>query len=671
MTTTQDGRPAPDGPESGPAPEPGASAGTAAPLPAEAGQVSEKEARRVAEAARESTWDRPSFGKELFLGRFRLDLIDPWPRSDPDDVARAEEFLGQLRSFVTSEVDGAAIERDASIPDSVFHGLADLGAFGMKIDRKYGGLGLSNLHYCRALMLAGSASPAIGALLSAHQSIGVPQPLKMFGTAEQKQRFLPRLAAGEVSAFLLTEPDVGSDPARLATTAEPTDDGTGYRLNGVKLWATNGTVATLLVVMARVPATEGRRGGITAFVVDGDSAGITVERRNEFVGLRGLENSLTRFHDVFVPAENVIGGEGKGLKIALTTLNTGRLSLPAMCVGAGKWALHVARGWAADRVQWGRPVGEHEAVAQKLSFIAATTYGMETMLDLCCLLADDDRNDIRIEAALVKLYASEMAWKIADELVQIRGGRGYETADSLAARGERPANVEQVLRDLRINRIFEGSTEIMHLLIAREAVDAHLSVAGDIIDPEAGLGRKARAGARAGAFYARWLPTLTVGKGQSPSAYAEFGPLAGHLRQVERSSRKLARSTFYAMSRWQGKMERKQAFLGRIVDIGAELFAMSAVCVRASAERDSHPENVELADLFCRQARVRVDALFAALWDNTDSVDTAAAKRILAGRYASVEEGVVTPSAELPWVARWEPGPSTAEDVRRRIPPKP
>ncbi|MFJ6154867.1 acyl-CoA dehydrogenase family protein [Micromonospora profundi] len=672
-TTTQNGRPAPDGPDSNPAVDAAqaGTAGAAAPLPEEAGQVSEKEARQVAEAARESTWDRPSFGKELFLGRFRLDLIDPWPRSDPDDEARAEDFLGRFRDFLASEVDGQAIERDASIPDSVFHGLADLGAFGMKIDRKYGGLGLSNLHYCRALMLAGSVSPAIGALLSAHQSIGVPQPLKMFGTAEQKQRFLPRLAAGEVSAFLLTEPDVGSDPARLATTAEPTEDGTGYRLNGVKLWATNGIVATLLVVMARVPAGEGRRGGITAFVVDGDSAGITVERRNEFVGLRGLENSLTRFHDVFVPAENVIGGEGKGLKIALTTLNTGRLSLPAMCVGAGKWALNVARGWAADRVQWGRPVGEHEAVAQKLSFIAATTYGMETMLDLCCLLADDDRNDIRIEAALVKLYASEMAWKIADELIQIRGGRGYETADSLAARGERAAAVEQMMRDLRINRIFEGSTEIMHLLIAREAVDAHLSVAGDIIDPDAGLGRKARAGARASAFYAKWLPTLAVGRGQSPSAYAEFGPLAAHLRQVERSSRKLARSTFYAMSRWQGKMERKQAFLGRIVDIGAELFAMSAVCVRATAERGSRPENVELADLFCRQARVRVDALFAALWDNTDSVDTTAAKRILAGRYASLEEGVITPSDELPWVARWTPGPSTAEDVRRRIPPKP
>jgi alkylation response protein AidB-like acyl-CoA dehydrogenase len=657
MTTTQNRPSAAGGPEG------------IGPLPAEAGQVSEQEARQVAEAAREAEWGKPSFGKELFLGRFRLDLIDPSPEPDPASTASAEDFFNRLDGYLRSEVDGAQIERDASIPDEVFRGLARLGAFGMKIDEKYGGLGLSNLDYCRALMLAGSVSPAIGALLSAHQSIGVPQPLKMFGTDEQKQRFLPRLAAGEVSAFLLTEPDVGSDPARLATTAEPTEDGAGYRLNGVKLWATNGTVATLLVVMARVPAADGRRGGITAFVVEGDSPGITVERRNAFLGLRGLENSVTRFHDVVVPRENVIGGEGRGLKIALTTLNTGRLSLPAMCVGAGKWSLNVAREWAAARVQWGRPVGTHEAVAKKLAFIAATTYGMEAMLNLCCRLADDDRNDIRIEAALVKLYASEMAWLIADELIQIRGGRGYETAGSLTARGERAAAVEQILRDLRINRIFEGSTEIMHLLIAREAVDAHLSVAGDIIDPDAGLGRKARAGARAGAFYAKWLPTLAVGRGQSPMSYAEFGPLAGHLRYAERASRKMARSTFYAMSRWQGKMERKQGFLGRIVDIGAELFAMSAACGRARAERDSRPEGMELADLFCRQARLRVEALFHALWDNTDSVDVTGAKRILAGRYAFLEEGVLTPAADEAWVASWEPGPSTVPDVRRRIPP--
>nr|WP_306206333.1 acyl-CoA dehydrogenase family protein [Actinoplanes sp. RD1] len=617
--------------------------------------VSEQQARQVAESARESTWRKPSFGKELFLGRFRLDLIDPPPAARP----APHPFLAELAAYLAAEVDGARIEREARIPDEVFHGLARLGAFGMKIDRAYGGLGLSNLDYCRALTLAGSVSPAVGALLSAHQSIGVPQPLKLFGTPGQKREFLPRLAAGEVSAFLLTEPDVGSDPARLSTTAEPVEG--GYRLNGVKLWATNGTVATLLVVMAQVPGK-----GITAFVVEGDAPGITVERRNAFLGLRGLENSVTRLHDVFVPAANVIGGPGKGLRIALTTLNTGRLSLPAMCLSASKRALTIAREWSAARVQWGRPVGEHEAVATKIAFIAASTYAMESMLELCCELADDDRNDIRIEAALVKLFASETAWRVTDELVQIRGGRGYETGESLAARGERGAEAEQMLRDMRINRIFEGSTEIMHLLIAREAVDEHLAVAGDIIDPAAGLGRKARAGVQAGAFYARWLPTLAVGQG--PTAYADHGRLAAHVRFAERASRRLARATFYGMSRWQGRLERKQAFLGRIVDIGAELFAMSAVCVRARSDR---PEATELADLFCRQSRLRVDALFAALWTNTDAIDAEAARRVLGGRYAFLEEGVQAPPADKPWVARYEPGPATVPDVRRRIPPSP
>jgi alkylation response protein AidB-like acyl-CoA dehydrogenase len=626
-------------------------------------RVSERESRKVAEAARETEWRKPSFGKELFLGRLRLDLIDPWPAPSPESAARTEEFLARTRDFARDHIDNEVIERDARIPDEVLTGLADLGAFGMKIDRRYGGVGLSNLGYCQALMLIGSANPAVSALLSAHQSIGVPQPLKMFGTEDQKQRFLPRLAAGEISAFLLTEPDVGSDPARLATTAEPVEG--GYKLSGVKLWATNGTVASLLVVMARVPKADGRRGGITAFVVEADSPGITVERRNAFLGLRGLENSLTRFHEVFVPAGNVIGREGQGLKIALSTLNTGRLSLPAMCVGAGKYSLRVAREWAAARVQWGMPVARHEAIATKIAFIAATTYGLESALNLSCLLADDDRNDIRIEAALVKLYGSEMAWRMADEMIQIRGGRGYETAGSLAARGEHVTTAEQLLRDLRINRIFEGSTEIMHLLIAREAVDAHLSVAGDIIDPEADLKRKAQAGAKAGGFYARWLPTLVTGRGHLPSSFAQFGPLARHLRYVERASRRMARETFYGMARWQGKMERKQAFLGRLVDIGAELFAMSAACVRARAEGDA--EGRELADLFCRQARVRADALFQALWDNTDAIDGVAAKRVLDGRYTALEEGILPDTDDRPWVAPYEPGPSKVPDVRRRL----
>lgn len=625
-----------------------------------------REARKVAEAAREQAWSKPSFGKELFLGRLRLDLIDPWPTPSPEDQARGEAFL-QAARVVTDRVDGRRIEREARIPDETFTDLAELGAFGMKIPTEYGGVGLTNLYYNKALTLIASANPSLGALLSAHQSIGVPQPVKMFGTPEQKERFLPRMASGEVSAFLLTEPDVGSDPARLGTTAGPNPDGS-FTLNGVKLWATNGTIAGLFVVMARVPKSEGTKGGITAFVVEADSPGITVENRNAFVGLRGIENAVIRFHDVVVPADNVLMGVGRGLKIALATLNTGRLSLPAMCVGAAKWSLHVARGWSAERVQWGRRIGDHEAIATKLAFVAATTYALESMLDLSCMLADDEHNDIRIEAALVKLYASEMAWTITDEVLQIRGGRGYETAESLEARGERPAEVEQVLRDLRINRIFEGATEIMHLLIAREAVDTHLSVAGDIIDPEASLEAKGRAAARAAGFYAGWLPTLAAGAGVVPGSFSEFGRLAAHVRWMERAARRLARNIFAGMARWQGRLEHRQAFLGRAVDIGAELYAMAAVCVRATAEVDQHPENVELADQFCAQARVRVDALFTALWRNSDAGDRKLAKKLLDGRYVGIEQGVRHIRDHLPWVSPWKPGPSTREDVRRRLP---
>ncbi|MFJ8585527.1 acyl-CoA dehydrogenase family protein [Streptomyces sp. NPDC093595] len=636
-------------------------------------KVSEREARQVAEAAREQDWRKPSFAKELFLGRFRLDLIHPHPMPPDEDAQRGEEFLAKLRDFCETKIDGAQIERDALIPDAVIDGLKELGALGMKIAPKYGGLGLTQVYYNKALALVGSVSPAVGALLSAHQSIGVPQPLKMFGTPEQKETFLPRLARTDISAFLLTEPDVGSDPARLATTAVP--DGDEYILDGVKLWTTNGVVADLLVVMARVPRMEGHKGGITAFVVEAQSPGITVENRNAFMGLRGLENGVTRFHQVRVPAANRIGAEGAGLKIALTTLNTGRLSLPAMCVGAGKWCLKIAREWAGVREQWGKPVAHHEAVGSKISFIAATTFALEAVVDLASQMADEDRNDIRIEAALAKLYGSEMAWLMADELVQIRGGRGFETADSLAARGERPVPAEQMLRDLRINRIFEGSTEIMHLLIAREAVDAHLAVAGDIIDPDKTLGDKAKAGVQAGAFYARWLPKLVAGPGQLPRAYAEFHPaghpdLATHLRYVERTARKLARSTFYAMSRWQGRMETKQGFLGRIVDIGAELFAMSAACVRAELLRttgDHGREAYQLADAFCRQSRIRVEELFGRLWHNTDDLDRTVVKGVLSGTYTWLEEGILDPSGDGPWIADATPGPSTRENVHRPI----
>jgi alkylation response protein AidB-like acyl-CoA dehydrogenase len=625
--------------------------------------VTEKEARQVAEAARESEWKLPSFGKGLFMGDFRLDLIHPQPRLDAAAVEKGEKFLADLRAFLESEVDPLQIERDAKIPDHVVDGLKKLGALGMKTPAEYGGLGLSQVYYNKALALAGVWHASLSTLLSAHQSIGVGEPLRQFGTEEQKRKWLPLVARDHISAFLLTEPDVGSDPARLATTAVPTDDGTGYRITGHKLWATNGAVADIVVVMAQVPKSEGHRGGITAFVLPYDSEGITVTHRNAFMGLRGIENSVTLLEDVFVPNENVIGKEGQGLKIALSTLNTGRLALPAICVGVGKWATKISREWANERVQWGRPVGKHDAVAQKIAFIAGSAFGLEAMLDVASRLADEKRNDIRIEAAIAKLYGSEMGWKIVDELMQVRGGRGYETAESLKARGERPVPVEQHMRDMRINRIFEGSTEIMHLLIAREAVDQHLEVAGEILEGDGDLKEKAKIGVQAAKFYAKWLPQLAVGEGHKPGSFDEFGPLAGHLRYAERSSRKLARSTFYAMTRWQAKLEQRQAFLGRIVDIGAELFAISSACVYADTIRKEQPElgeqAFELAELFCSQARRRADALFHELWANDDVDNYEAAQKVLDGRYGWLEQGVADPSGDGPDIAS-APAPQEA-----------
>jgi alkylation response protein AidB-like acyl-CoA dehydrogenase len=620
-----------------------------------ASQVSEKEARDVAESAREQEWKLPSFGKELFMGNFQLDLIHPQPKLDPAAVEKGERFLADLRAFLVEKVDSRKIEREARIPEEVVQGLKDLGALGMKVPEHYGGLGLSQVYYNRALTLVGSWHASLPTLLSAHQSIGVAEPLMLFGSEEQKQKWLPLVAKDHISAFLLTEPDVGSDPARLGSTATPTEDGSGYLLNGRKLWATNGAWADIVVVMAKVPKTDKSKGGISAFVLDYRTEGITVEARNQFMGLRGIENSQTLLKDVFVPKENLIGKEGQGLKIALTTLNTGRLALPAICVGVSKWATKVAREFAAERVQWGQPVGKHEAVAEKLSFIAGTAFGLEAMLDVASRLADDKSADIRIEAALGKLLASELGWKVTDELMQIRGGRGYETAESLANRGEQPVPVEQMMRDMRINRIFEGSTEIMHLLIAREAVDTHLAVAGDILEPGVDLKDKAKAAKEAAAFYPKWLAGLTTGKGQSPKSYSEFGELGKHLRFAERGSRKLARSTFYGMTRYQAKLEKKQGYLGRLVDIGAELFAISSAVVYANTIKQEQPERgeqaEELADLFCRQSRRRCDALFNALWANDDAANYGSALKLLDGRYSWLEEGIADPSGDGPMIA--------------------
>jgi hypothetical protein len=598
---------------------------------------SEQAARQAAEDAREKEWESPSFVRQMFEGNYRLDLVHPFPEVDPAEVERARPFMEALEAFLRDKVDSDRIDREGKIPDDIVDGLRALGAFGIKIPVEYGGLGLSQTSYTHAVGLVTSVDGNLTALLSAHQSIGLPQPLKLFGTPAQKAKYFPRLAKGAISAFALTESYVGSDPACVTKCAELSADGTHFVLNGEKLWCTNGTVAELFVVMART----GKR--ITAFIVEAGQPGVEVVQRLHFMGLKALENGIIRFTNVKVPVENVLWGEGKGLKLALVTLNTGRLTLPASCQTAGKRCLEISRRWAAERVQWGAAIGKHDAIANKLGRMAANVFAMEAVSDLASGMADRGGYDIRLEAAMAKMWNTETAWHMVDDTLQIKGGRGYETADSLRGRGERPDPVERMMRDMRINLIFEGSSEIMRLFIAREAVDTHLKVAGDLIDPKVPLAGKLKALLKAGAFYAWWYPTRWLGWGWWPR-YSEFGPLATHLRFAERKSRKLSRTLFHCMVRFGPKLEKRQMVLGRLVEIGAELLAISAACARARQELARDPANrgpVELADLFCRQARRRVHDRFEDVFFNDDARTYTVAQRVLKGAHAWLERGIV------------------------------
>jgi alkylation response protein AidB-like acyl-CoA dehydrogenase len=606
------------------------------------------EAMEVAEASREQTWEKPSFVGDLFLGNLNLDLIHPFPEQPASDKQQADEFLAKMERFLAENVDADKIDEQGEYDYSLFEGFNKLGAWGMKIPKEYGGLGFSATNYNRAIALVATWCGSSVAWLSAHQSIGVPQPLKLFGTEEQKKKWLPRLANGAISAFALTEPGVGSDPAKMATRAVPTPDGKGFLISGEKLWCTNGLKAELLVVMCQTPpkVVNGKeKKQITAFVVETSTPGVEIAHRCQFMGLRGIGNVLIRFKDVYVPRENILWGEGLGLKLALITLNTGRLTIPAGCAASGRKMLEIAKDWGLERVQWGAPIAKHEAVAAKIAWMASHTFAMEAIVWLTSGLADRGDVDLRLEAAMAKLFNTEVAWQCVDHLVQIRGGRGFETATSLRERGEKPIPVERIMRDMRINRIFEGTSEIQHLFIAREAVDPHMKRGYKILLPETPTGEKLAAAAKAGAHYAAWYPSKFVGWSRFPK-FGEFGKLSGHMGYIERSSRKLARSIFQAMMRYQAKLERKQMVLFRIVDIGTDLFAMSAAISYATmlSKKDGDTKNaMEMADVFCSEARLRIDTAFRQLFTNHDEASYRLVQQLIKGDFDWFKGQVVEP----------------------------
>ncbi len=585
---------------------------------------------QVAEESRELDWKSKSFMASMFMGDLDMTLAYPFPEQSEIDRKEGDEIIEKFEAWAKDNLDGDAIDKAQEIPPHVWKGIAELGLFGIKIPKEYGGLGLSQTNYVRILGAVARYCGSTAATLSAHQSIGVPQPLKLFGTEEQKKKWLPRIAKGELSAFALTEPGAGSDPASMVTEAVKQEDGS-WVINGEKLWCTNGTLADLYVVMARTTSSDGRK-GITAFVVEGRSEGLEVIHRCRFLGIRAIENGLIRFRNVKVPAENVILGEGKGLKLALTTLNDGRLGIPAVAAFVSRDVSDFSASWAKSRAQWGKAVGSHEAGAQKLAEIASLTYAMETLALYGAALSDKHDVDIRMEAATAKMWNSERSWEVADTAFQLRGGRGFETDRSVDGRGEVGFPMERVLRDTRINRIVEGTTDIMHLFIAREALDGHLRNAGGLFKKGASLWDKLKVVGKCALIYPTWYLKTWVGSLMSPFLNYD-GELRDQLEWIESEVRRLGRTLFHQMVLKGPKLEMRQLILARLVDIGAELAVMSLVAARLQTEIDrkdaKSSTNMIVMRYFFASRRQYVARLFNEVWSNADEEASAAANEVM------------------------------------------
>ncbi|HNY85019.1 MAG TPA: acyl-CoA dehydrogenase, partial [Candidatus Hydrogenedentes bacterium] len=377
----------------------------------------------------------------------------------------------------------------------------------------------------------------------------------------------------------------------------------------------------LIVVLARTPdkvlANGKKIPQITAFVVESNMPGFERARRCEFMGLRGIANAALVLRNVKVPVENMIGKPGQGLKIALSTLNVGRLGLPAAGLGTGRAFLEECQWWSTSRVQWGQSVGKHQSVTKMIANYAASLFSMQSMVSLTCALADKQNADIRLEAAAAKYYCSETLWKMLDDYMQVRGGRGYESALSLYNRGDRPSGLEMVFRDMRIGRIFEGSSQVMHLIMAREALDTHFKLVMPIMMPKPGQKEgMVSLIMKAAKFYVKWYPSTWMPPSRSLACKNLNGVNRSHLSYAAKTAKRLARNLFHTMAKFGPKMEYEQIILGNFVDIGTDLFVMGASLAYAEHLLGLNPSDQtpqDLADLFCKEARKRIEANFKAV----------------------------------------------------------
>ncbi len=605
------------------------------------GNEKQLNALEATERAR-SKYVLPSFGAKLFTGIFDPSFLIPFPKKQISK--EADDVIEKLCNYLQTALNPDEIDVSRTFPEDVLQEMKQQRIFALKVPKEYGGLGFSQTEYAALLMKVASYCSATAVLISAHQSIGVPQPLLMFGTKEQKAKYFPRFCQGAISAFALTEPGVGSDPAEMSCSATKSEDGKSYILNGQKLWCTNGPIADLIVVMAKTPAklVNGKtKQQISAFIVETNTPGLKWTHRCEFMGLGAIYNGLLTLTDVVVPKENILGEEGRGLALALSTLNIGRLSIPAASTGAAKQLLTIARRFGASRVQWGMPVGQHEFGQQKIARIASLTFAMEAMTWLTSAFADEGKVDIRIEAAMAKFFCTEALWEIVDDTMQLNGGRGYERAASLKARGDVPYPVERIMRDTRINRIFEGSSEIIKLFLAREALDSHLQRLAPIFNRKTSILQKFKTLCNLSVFYSAWylkqsFKGLFANTGQKPKKIAPY------FAYIDRAASKLAKEIFKSIVRHRQHLDKKQLVLGRLMEIGIDLFAMSAtasyaLCLDAQGKK----EVMELADCFLQETKRKIEDNFISLRSNADKATNTLAQSTLKGKFKWLENGII------------------------------
>lgn len=600
----------------------------------------------------------------LFAGIFNGNppfehVFADWPVPSPEEAAKRDKLVGELTDFLVRKVDPYLIDSTSSVPTEVFEGMARLGLYGIKVPEKWGGKGLSQTSYVEALSIAASWCSAIVIVLSADNTIGCKFPVMYYGTDRQKDHFLPELVKWP-TGFCLTEKHVGSDVSKMRTYAVRLRDGLdgeviGYRITGEKWFTTNGILndgvplAKYLAVVARIvdehdPDVESgeflNNKCFGLFIVPTGAEGVDIGTKNHFVGMRGIHNSNPRFNGVFVPSFNLIGGEGAGLKIAFESLNTGRIAIAKGCIGVSKQALNISRWWARKRDQFGGSLDKKELIADKLVYAATNILAMEAMTKYVCA-AFDSGQDVRLEAAAAKMFSAERAWNIVDNMMQIRGGRGYETWQSLSRRELTPPD-ELMWTGARPNRIFEGANELMVQLIFREGTDRYIKAGLPLMSKDSSVVEKFGAVMKMAEYYLGTFVPRSI-----PGADTR---LMTHLEYVNLQSAKLARKIIAKSARYQAGLAKKQLLLDRFSRIAVDLGAMTLACAFARKldmeDGVQGPNHVELADLFCRTTTREVEVLFEALDDNDDRQKNGVSRNLLAGDFDGFLLGGIIPMTE-------------------------